>query len=92
MHGKWLLSSDHWDLLNGRPKHNRVFTGVEKTIIEDRYKNDQLNDKKSREDVETLTSGDGKPLSTEEVRIWVDNFKVSLKKQKDKQSEGNDKE
>jgi hypothetical protein len=41
----------------------RVFTGVEKEILEDRYKNNQFNDKKSREDVDVLISGDGKPLS-----------------------------
>ncbi len=47
-----------------KPKtQHRVCTGVGKSILEDRYKNDQLNDKKSREDVDALISGDGKPLS-----------------------------
>ena len=55
---KWLLSWDHWEL---RAQH-RVFTGVGKAILEERYKTDQLNDKKSREDVSVLISGDGKPL------------------------------
>ncbi len=67
-----------------KPKtQRRVFTGAEKAILEDRYKNDLLNDKKSREDVVVLISGDGNPLSAEQVRIWVDNFKASLKKNKD---------
>jgi hypothetical protein len=35
------------------------------------------------EDVSALISGDGKPLSAEQVRIWVDNFRASLKRQKD---------
>ncbi len=42
-----------------------------------------------------LISADGKSLSEEEVRIWVDNFRASMKKKKtgeDKQSEPNDKE
>ncbi len=65
----------------------RVFTGDVKSILEDRCKNNQLNDKKSTEDVDVLTSGDGKTLPTSEVRIWVDNFKSSLKNQEDKQSE-----
>ena len=40
-----------------------------------------------------LLSADGKTLSTE-VRIWVDNFRSTLKRKKDgedKQSEPNDK-
>jgi hypothetical protein len=45
--------------------------------------------------VAALLSADGKPLSTEQVRIWVDNLRASLKRKKageDKQSEPNDKE
>ena len=45
------------------PKTQRRFTRVEKTILEERYKHDQLNDRKDREDVDVLISGDGKPLS-----------------------------
>jgi hypothetical protein len=33
----------------------------------------KVNDKKGRTDVDSLLSGDGKTLSTEKVRIWVDN-------------------
>ena len=42
-----------------------------------------------------LLSADGKVLSVEQVRIWVDNFRVSLKRKKDgedKQSDPYDKE
>ncbi len=42
-----------------------------------------------------LLSADGNPLSGEQLRIWVDNFRPSLKREKDgedKQSEPNDKE
>ena len=46
-----------------KTKTQRRFTRVEKAILEDRYKNDQLNDRKDREDVDVLISGDGKPLS-----------------------------
>ena len=68
---------------------------LEKTLLEERLKNKQLDDRKGREDVVTLLSADGNPLSGEQVRIWVDNFRVSLKRKKtgeDKQSEPNDKE
>jgi hypothetical protein len=40
---------------------HRVFTRVEKAIIEERYKHDQLNDKKDREDVDDLISGKPDP-------------------------------
>jgi hypothetical protein len=45
------------DQKKSRVQH-RVFTGDEKVILEDRYtlENDQLNEKKSREDVDVLTS------------------------------------
>ncbi len=59
------------------------------------FKKKKVNDRTGREDVDTLLSSDGKTLSTEEVRIWVDNFRSSLKRQKDgeeKQSESKDKE
>ena len=46
-----------------KTKTQRRFTRVEKTILEERYKHDQLNDRKDREDVDVLISGDGKPLS-----------------------------
>ncbi len=85
---KWLLLTEHWELLN-------VFSRVEKTLLEERLKNKQLDDRKGREDVVALLSVDGKPLSAEQVRIWVDNFRTSLKRKKagdDKQSEPNDKE
>jgi hypothetical protein len=85
---KWLLLSEHWQLLN-------VFSRVEKTLFEERLKNKQLDDRKGREDVAALLSADGEPLSEEQVRIWVDNFRASLKRKKageDKQSEPNDKE
>ncbi len=68
---------------------------VFKTLLEERLKNKQLDDRKGREDVTALLSVDGNPLSGEEVRIWVDNFRASLKRKKtgeDKQSEPNDKE
>jgi hypothetical protein len=55
----------------------------------------QHHDRKGREDVAALLSADGKSLSGEQVRIWVDNFRTSLKRKKtgeDKQSEPNDKE
>jgi hypothetical protein len=71
------------------------FTRVEKTILEERLKNNQLNYRKGREDVGTLLSGDIKSLSAEQVRIWVDNFRASLKRKKtgeDKQSDPIDKE
>jgi hypothetical protein len=70
------------------------FTRVEKTILEERLKNKKLDDRKGRTDVTALLSGDGKTLSGEQVRIWVDNFRSSLKRKKDgedKQSEHNDK-
>jgi hypothetical protein len=63
--------------------------------LEDRLKNKQLDDRKGREDVDTLLSADGKPLSAEQVRIWIDNFRSSMKRKKageDKQSEPNNKE
>ncbi len=46
-------------------------------------------------EVAALLSSSGKSLSAEQVRIWVDNFKTSLKKKKDgkdNQSAPNDKE
>ena len=78
-----------------KTKTQRRFTRVEKTLLEERLKNKQLDDRKGREDVAALLSADGKPLSGEQVRIWVDNFRASLKRKKageDKQSEPNDKE
>ncbi len=78
-----------------KTKTQRRFTRVEKTLLEERLKNKQLDDRKGREDVAALLSADGKPLSGEQVRIWVDNFRASLKRKKageDKQSEHNDKE
>ena len=42
----------------------------------------QLDDRKGREDVVVLLSVDGKPLSEEQLRIWVDNFRSSLKRKK----------
>jgi len=63
--------------------------------IEERLKNKQLDDRKGREGVTALLSADGKPLSVEEVRIWIDNFRASMKRKKageDKQYESNDKE
>ena len=78
-----------------KSKFQHRFTGVEKEILEERYKNENLKDRKVRDDVTVLISLDGKPLSTEQVRMWVDNFKTSLKRKKDgkdKQSESNDKE
>ena len=68
---------------------------LKKTLLEERLKNKQLDDRKGREDVSALLSADGKPLSGEQVRIWVDNFRASLKRKKtgeDKQSEPNHKE
>ncbi len=73
----------------------RGSTRVEKAILEERLKNNQLDDKKGRAEVVDLLSGDGKSLSTEQVRIWVDNFRAFLKRKKhgeDKQSEANEKE
>ncbi len=73
----------------------QCFPRVDKTILEEWLKNDQLNDRRDREDVTTLISGDDKSLSTTQLIIWVDNFRSSLKRQKDgkvKQSEFNDKE
>ncbi len=78
-----------------KTKTQHRFTLVEKTLLEERLKNKQLDDRKGREDVVALLSADGKPLSAEQVRIWVDNFRASLKRKKtgeDKQSERNDKE
>ena len=79
-----------------KPKRERRgFTRVEKEILEDRFNKTQLDDKKGREEVAALLSSSGKPLSSEQVRIWVDNFKASLKKKKDgkdNQSAPNDKE
>ncbi len=76
-------------------RERRVFTRVEKEILEERFNKAQLDDKKGREEVAALLSSSGKPLSEEQVRIWVDNFKPSLKKKKDgkdNQSSPNDKE
>jgi hypothetical protein len=73
-----------------KTKTQRRFTRVEKTVLEERLKNRQLDDKKGREDVAALLSADGKPLSAEQVRIWIDNFRASMKRKKtaeDKQSE-----
>ncbi len=79
-----------------KPKRERRgFTRVEKEILEERFNKTQLDDKKGREEVAALLSSSGKPLSAEQVRIWVDNFKASLKKKKDgkdNQSAPNDKE
>jgi hypothetical protein len=72
-----------------RTQH-RVFTGVEKKLLEEQYKSDQLNEKKSREVVTVLISSDGKTLSEEQVKSWVDNLKISLKKKKGKECETND--
>ena len=63
-----------------------------KELLEERYKSGQLNDKKSREDVDVLISRDGKTLSEDQVKSWVDHFKASLKKQKAKEPETNDQE
>ncbi len=63
--------------------------------IEEWFKNKELDDRKGREDVSVLLSADSKPLSAEQVRIWIDNFRASMKRKKtgeDKQSEPNDKE
>jgi hypothetical protein len=38
----------------GNPEYNLVFSGVEKEVLEKRYKSDQLNDMNSREDVNVL--------------------------------------
>ena len=73
-----------------KTKTQRRFTLVEKSILEDRLQNKQLDDRKWSEDVAALLSADGKALSTEQVRIWVDNFRASMKRKKvgeDKQSE-----
>ena len=51
-----------------------VFTGVEKELLEERYKVVKLNDKSSWEVVETRISRDGKSLSVDQVKCWVDNF------------------
>ena len=79
-----------------KPKRERRgFTRVEKEILEERFNKTQLDDKKGREEVAALLSSSGKTLSAEQVRIWVDNFKASLKKKKDgkdNQSAPNDKE
>ncbi len=78
-----------------KTKTQRRFTRVEKTFLEERFKNKQLDDRKGREDVVVLLSADGKPLSAEQVSIWVDNSRGSMKRKKageDKQSEPNDKE
>jgi hypothetical protein len=78
-----------------KTKTQRRFTLVEKTFLEERIKNKQIDDRKWREDVAALLSPDGKTLSAEQVRIWVDNFRTSMKRKKsgeDKQSEPNDKE
>ncbi len=77
-----------------KTKIQRRFTRVEKTILEEWLKNKKIDDRKGREDVDSLLSGDGKSLSGEQVRIWVDNFRSSLKRKKDgedKQPETNDK-
>jgi hypothetical protein len=87
-------SSTDGDSVVKKTKTQHRFTRVEKTILEERLKNKQLDDRKGREDVVALLSGDGKTLSGEQVRIWVDNFRSSLKRKKDgedKQSESNDK-
>ena len=71
------------------------FTRVEKEILQERLKSKQLDDNKGRADVSPLLSCDGKPLSGEQVRIWVDNFRSSLKRKKDgkdNQSDPKDKE
>ena len=39
-----------------------------KELLEERYKSGQLNDKKSREDVDVLISRDGKTLSEDQVK------------------------
>ncbi len=53
---KWILLSEHWEVLN-------VFSRVEKTLLEERFKNKQLDDRKGREDVVTLLSVDGKSFN-----------------------------
>ncbi len=63
-------------------KTQRRFTLVEKTVLEERFKNKQLHDRKGREDVADLLSSDGKSLSAEQVRIWIDNFRESMKRKK----------
>jgi hypothetical protein len=63
-----------------KTKTQRRFTRVEKSILEDRLQNKQLDDRKWREDVAALLSADGKALSTEQVRIWVDNFRAPMKR------------
>ena len=67
-----------------KPKRERRgFTRVEKEILEERFNKTQLDDNKGKEEVAALLSCSGKPLSAEQVRIWVDNFRASLKRQKD---------
>ena len=76
-------------------RERRGFTRLEKEILEDRLNKKQLDDKKGKEEVDALLSSSGKSLSTDQVKIWVDNSRVSLKKKKDgkdNQSEPNDKE
>ncbi len=81
----------------GNPPEGLGLPGLasKKEILEERFNKAQLDDKKGREEVTALLSSSGKPLSADKVRIWVDNFKASLKKKKDgkdNQSAPNDKE
>jgi hypothetical protein len=90
VHSKWCASE-----VKKTKRERRGFSRVEKEILEERFNKTQLDDKKGREEVAALLSSSGKPLSAEQVRIWVDNFRSSMKRKKageDKQSEPNDKE
>ena len=56
----------------------RAADRVEIEILQDSLNKKQLDDKKGRSEVAVLLSADGQPLSAEQVRIWVDNFRSSM--------------
>ena len=60
-------------------KHRR-FTDIEREFLTELYKEDQLHERKSREDTDVHISGHGKPLSDQQVTDRVYRFKRTLKK------------
>ena len=71
-----------------------VFTPLEKEILVNLYNTNKLKDTKGIHDVVVLLSKDDRPLSEEQVKSWVDNYKSSLnrKKQSEKDTDPKDKD
>jgi hypothetical protein len=73
------------------PKKTRakrhVFTPLEKEILVNLYNTNKLKDTKGIHDVVVLLSKDDRPLSEEQVKTWVDNYKESLNRKKESEKD-----